>query len=261
MHRNLKCCFLKIFYFCNCVKSTHKSYKHNFMSNKGKYVYSYWRPAAAVDNVVFCFKKGRLYLLLVKRGQEPFKDQWAFPGGFLEEGETLEAAAKRELMEETHITPLYTDQIGTFSAIDRDPRSRVISTAFLHVVSKNCSEVLAGDDAQEAKWFPIDNLPDLAFDHAAIYQKALRHIKISFHYTTIAFTLLGETFTLPDMYRLHSAVFQIPLDRRNFQKKFLKLNLIRPVEDLNARRSPRAPRFYRFNEEGYKILEARILKP
>lgn len=232
------------------------------MSEEKTFTYHYWRLSVSVDNVVFCFDGKNLKVMLVKRRNEPYKDCWAFPGGFLEENETLEEAAKRVLLEETCIVPLSLTQIGSFSALDRDPRERVITTAFFSIVHpKEAEAAIAGDDAAEVSWFNIKELPTLAFDHAQIFATAFQHLKIHFHFSPIGFTLLGDTFTLPDMYRLHISIFQCPIDRRNFQKKFLKLNLISPIKDAPNTHSPHAPKLYKFNEEGYKALLSKFMKP
>lgn len=229
------------------------------MSEGKTFSYKYWRPAVTVDNVVFCFDGTHLNVLLIKRANEPFKDCWAFPGGFLEENESLEEAAKRELKEETSLEPLYMEEIGSFSAVNRDPRGRVISTGFYCVVPPIAKDMAnAGDDAAEAQWFPIHELPPLAFDHADIFRKAILHLRLGFHLIPVAFQLLGKTFTIPNIQRLYTDVFGRPFDRRNFQKRILQLGLVDPVEDSNSEKH--APKQYKFNEEAYYQLRKKVLK-
>lgn len=229
------------------------------MAEEKTYCYKYWRPAVTVDNVVFCFDGTHLNVLLIKRGGEPYKDCWAFPGGFLEENETLEEAAKRELKEETGMEPIYMQEIGSFSTVDRDPRGRVISTGFYCIVAPaEKDRAIAGDDAAEAQWFPILEMPPLAFDHAEIYRKAILHLRLSFHLIPVAFQLLGETFTIPNIQRLYTDVFNRPFDRRNFQKRVLQLGLVVPVEEPDSEKH--APKRYKFNEEAYYLLRKKVLK-
>lgn len=228
---------------------------------EAKFRYKYWRPAVTIDNVVFSFDGTHLNTLLIKRKNEPYKDCWAFPGGFLEEKETLEEAARRELKEETGLAPKYMSEIGSFSALDRDPRGRTISVAFASVVRPSQTAAVAGDDAIDARWFPINEMPMLAFDHEHIYRKALWLLRLGFMNAPIAFVLLGDLFTLPEMQRLYTDVFSRTFDRRNFQKKFLSSGILTPVaQDEEEKKNPHAPIYYRFNEAGYKQFREKIMK-
>lgn len=143
------------------------------------YTYDYPRPAVTADCVVFCYDENRdLSVLLIERDGEPYKGCWAFPGGFLEEDETVEECASRELEEETglHVSAVNgpISQLGCFSAVDRDPRGRVITIAFFGVIEKTA--VVGQDDAREARWFPVSKLPPLAFDHEQILAQALKRL-------------------------------------------------------------------------------------
>lgn len=138
------------------------------------YSYKYPRPMLTADCVVLGARRdGGYALLLVERGNDPFKGMWALPGGFMEMDETLEACARRELEEETGCAvqgPL--EELGSFSAVDRDPRGRTVTVAFMAVVEEH--PVAGGDDARQARWFPLDQLPPLAFDHKEIVAAALK---------------------------------------------------------------------------------------
>ena len=231
------------------------------MGEKGTYQYDYWRPAVTVDNVVFCFDGTHLNVLLIRRGNEPFKGYWAFPGGYLDENETLEEAARRELKEETGLTPKFLNEVGAFSDLDRDPRGRTISVAFASVVRPNQAEAVAGDDAADARWFNIHEMPKLAFDHEKIYRMALWKLRIAFANSPVSFALLNDIFTLPEMQRLYTQVFSKEFDRRNFQKKFLASGLLTPVaQNDEDKKSPHAPIQYRFNEAGYTQLREKLLR-
>ena len=139
------------------------------------YTYDYARPAVSTDVVLFAGSGEALEVLLIRRGNEPFKGRWALPGGFLDERETLEACAHRELAEETGITGVALKQLQAFSNPDRDPRGRVISVAFIGGVGERVGAV-AGDDAAEARWWPVSHLPPLAFDHGRIVAAALERL-------------------------------------------------------------------------------------
>ncbi|MBO7444922.1 MAG: NUDIX hydrolase [Bacteroidales bacterium] len=220
------------------------------MSNTKKFEYDYWRPAVTVDNVVLSFDGNQLRMLLIRRGKDPYKDLWAFPGGFMDEHETLEEAAQRELKEETGLKAKPFIQIGTFSQLDRDPRGRTITTAFLTIVRPKNVNVKGNDDAAEACWFPVHNMPMLAFDHEEIFQKAKFILNVLFITTPVPFLLMNDTFTLPEMQRLFSEVYEREFDRRNFQKKFIASGMLSPVANDNQERS-NAPVYYRFNQGGF----------
>lgn len=138
-----------------------------------KYCYKYPHPAVTADNVVFCVDGGRTSVLLVERGGEPFKGYWALPGGFLNPDESAEQAARRELEEETGLKVEHLEQLGAYSEPGRDPREWVITIAHIALVKKQ--EVKGSDDAADARWFPVDSVPPLAFDHARILADALRY--------------------------------------------------------------------------------------
>jgi len=142
------------------------------------YTYKYPRPAVTTDCVIFGITRdGERRVLLVQRGNEPFRGMWAFPGGFLNMDETLEQCARRELKEETGLdTPIRFEELKSFSTVGRDPRGRTISVAFVAEVP--LSEVKGGDDAAEARWFPLDEIPQLAFDHGEMLQAALERLGI-----------------------------------------------------------------------------------
>lgn len=177
------------------------------MNNSQGYWYKYPHPAVTADCLVFMFHEHRLHILLVKRGGEPYKGCWAFPGGYMEIDETAEQCARRELIEETHATVGHLQQIGAFSAVDRDPRERVITVAYYTLVSPGKHpSVKAGDDASHAQWFPLDELPKLAFDHSEILSEALRHLREHTPLESTASQLLGDTFTNQQLEELQHAL-------------------------------------------------------
>ncbi len=140
------------------------------------YTYDYPRPALSVDAIIFKKEQKRVYVLLIQRGHPPFEGMWALPGGFVDMEETLEEAVARELQEETGMTGIDLTQFRAFSALDRDPRFRVVSVVFTGMASPT-DVARAGDDARQAQWFPIDIMPKLAFDHSAIMKMALKQYK------------------------------------------------------------------------------------
>ncbi|MBI9066148.1 MAG: NUDIX hydrolase [Salinivirgaceae bacterium] len=138
--------------------------------------YKYARPMVTTDIILFSGAKGRTELLLIKRLNSPYKDHWAFPGGFVDENESLEAAARRELLEETGIKEAKLIQFQAFGDFGRDPRGHCVSVVYYQFVDKNNLTLKAGDDAKEADWFSINNLPKLAFDHSKILKEAINKL-------------------------------------------------------------------------------------
>jgi 8-oxo-dGTP diphosphatase len=199
--------------------------------------------------------KEGLSVLLIKRGIEPFKDHWAFPGGFIKMDEDAETGARRELREETGLETSYIEQFGCFSEVNRDPRERVITIAYYALVKK--SEVIGGDDASEAHWFPIDNVPPLAFDHDRILRVALKTLKEKIHFMPIGFELLPSVFTMPQLQELYESILEVKFDRRNFSNKMLKLGILNVVGERPKNAGTRIPVTYEFNEDNYNELKSK----
>lgn len=189
--------------------------------------YRYEHMGVTTDCVIFTYEDWRLKVLLVRRGAEPFKGEWAFPGGFLRMDETAEQGALRELREETALVPSAIGQLGVFSDVHRDPRERVITIAWYALVKPH--EVVGGDDAAEAAWFPVDDLPPLAFDHHMIFEAAMERLRRDIHFQPVGFDLLDDEFTIPDLQRLYEAILGVKFDRRNFQRKILASGILDSV--------------------------------
>lgn len=220
------------------------------------YTYKYPRPSVTTDCVIFGYDtKEGLSVLLIKRGIEPFKDHWAFPGGFIKMDEDAETGARRELREETSLETAHIEQFGCFSEVNRDPRERVITIAYYALVKK--SEVVGGDDASEAHWFPIDNVPPLAFDHDRILRVALKTLKEKIHFMPIGFELLPSVFTMPQLQELYESILEVKFDRRNFSNKMLKLGILTVVGERPKNAGSRIPVTYKFNEDNYNELKSK----
>lgn len=223
---------------------------------EGLFTYKYPHPAVTTDCVIFGYDvKEGLSVLLVKRGIEPFKDHWAFPGGFMRMDEDAETGARRELREETGLETSYIEQFGCFTEVGRDPRERVITIAFYALVRK--SEVKGGDDAADAHWFPIGKVPALAFDHDRILRVALKTLKERIHFIPIGFELLPEVFTMPQLQALYESILEVKFDRRNFANKMLKLGILNEVGDRPKNAGSRIPVNYTFNKDRYDQLKSK----
>ena len=223
------------------------------------YTYEYPRPALTVDCVIFGLDENDLKVLLIERAHEPFEGYWAFPGGFVDMEETTEAAAKRELWEETGIENMFLEQLYTFSAVNRDPRGRVVSIAYYALVklSNYKSQVHASSDAKKAEWFSVNSLPSLAFDHAEIIEVALQRLKGKVRYQPIGFELLPEKFTLSQLQNLYEIILNKELDKRNFRKKILSMDLLLELPERQQGVSHRAAKLYQFDKIKYKQLESK----
>jgi len=188
----------------------------------------YEQLSVTVDLVIFTVIDNELKVLLIKRGQEPFIDFWALPGGFVRINESLEEAALRELKEETGIQKVYLEQLYTFGNPKRDPRGRVVTISYFALVdSTKIKPVVTGEEQiKDVMWFSINKLPKLGFDHEDIVKYALKRLCYKLEYTAIGFGLLPEFFTLTDIQELYEIILNEKLDKRNFRKKILSMNLL-----------------------------------
>lgn len=225
------------------------------MSGRGRFTYAHARPALTVDCVVVGFEERALSILLVRRGGAPFAGAWALPGGFVHVDETVEMAARRELEEETGLRIGYLEELGSFSALDRDPRERVISIAHVALLRGPLPEVHHGSDAAATAWHPCDALPELAFDHEAIVTLALERLRERVRTRPIGFELLPKKFPLRALQELYEAILGAPLDKRNFRKRVLELGILVDTGDVEQGVAHRAAALYRFDERRYRALE------
>ena len=196
--------------------------------------YEYERPGLTVDCVIFGLdlEAESLKVILIERALEPFACMWAVPGGFVRPGETLEAAASRELREETGIADVFLEQLYTFGALKRDPRGWVVSVAYYALVSPEKHAIHAATDARQARWFPVDSLPRLAFDHAEILGTALERVRGKLTYAPIGFELLPRKFTIKQLQKLYEIVLGTSLDNRNFRKKIFGLDVLQELDEM-----------------------------
>ncbi|PRP93121.1 Bifunctional NMN adenylyltransferase/Nudix hydrolase [Enhygromyxa salina] len=218
------------------------------------HTYEYARAALTVDCVVFGLGEDELEVLLIRRALEPFANRWALPGGFVHIDETLEDAALRELEEETGLRKVYLEQLYSFGAIDRDPRERVVTVAYYALVKLSDHKVRAATDASDAAWFAVSDLPDLAFDHAQIVDMALNRLRAKVRYQPIGFELLAKKFTLTQLQRMYEVILERTLDKRNFRKKILGMDLLVELDEVQKDVAHRAARLYKFDDRRYRKL-------
>lgn len=205
----------------------------------------------AVDCIIFGFEKEELKILLIKRNMEPCKGQWSLMGGFLQKGENLDKAASRILEELTGLKDVYMEQSYTYSEVERDTAARVLSTAYFALIQ---IDEFKKDTIQNknAKWWNVNNLPLLVFDHNNMIVKALHILQRKSKVAPIGFELLPEKFTIPQLQSLYEAILQKSLDKRNFRKKILKSNVLDQLEEKDKKNSKKGAYFFQFNRNKYQ---------
>lgn len=223
-----------------------------------RYCYKYPHPAVTTDCVIFGFDGTRLKVLLVQRGIEPYKGRWAFPGGFMNMDESAEEGALRELHEETGLGEAYIRQFHTFTEPGRDPRERVITIAYYALVK--LQTVKGGDDAADARWFALSEVPQLAFDHDQILRRAGQALRQQIHFEPVGFELLPEKFTLKELQNLYEAILDVRFDRRNFYNKMKRLGILEQTDDMVNPTQKKEAYLFSFNKQKYDELKQKGFK-
>ena len=219
-------------------------------------------PLVTVDLIIFTVRDRELKLLLIKRGDPPFEGMWALPGGFVRASESLEVSARRELEEETGVSDIFLEQLFTFGEPDRDPRARVITVAYFAIIASDQRVLRASADAADARWFSVAELPKLAFDHERIVEYAIERLRNKLEYTTVGFQLLPAEFTLSELQHIYEVILGKQLDKRNFRKKILSLDVIQETGRTKMDGVHRPARLYRFSEARFmKLRDKGILFP
>lgn len=215
------------------------------------FTYQYARPALTTDCVIFGLDNKDLKILLIQRGLDPFAGEWALPGGFASVGESLEETARRELAEETGLADIFLEQLYTFSEPDRDPREHVVTVAYYGLINLSDHKIQASTDARNAAWFELDDIPPLAFDHDKILQTAYERLQGKIRYQPIGFELLPPKFALRQLQQMYEKILDRKLDKRNFRKKILAMDIIEELNEIETDVSHRAARLYKFDKEKY----------
>ena len=226
----------------------------NQSNNSNVDIYNKYTPyLVAVDCIIFGFIDSELNLLIIKRNFEPCKGSWSLMGGFVRPGESMDEAAYRVLYDLTGLKDLYMTQLYTHGEIDRDPGARVISTSYYSLIK---IKDIDPDHKMisNARWCPINELPELIFDHGKMVEMALNSLRDEAHRKPIGFELLPPKFTIPQLQSLYEAIYQQKFDKRNFRKSILKMNLLDQLDEKDKENSKRGAFFYRFNEGKYKEI-------
>lgn len=207
----------------------------------------------ALDSIIFGFDKGELKLLIHKRRFEPAKGHWSLFGGFLAEDESLEDAANRILQELTGLEKIYMEELQTYGSINRDPAGRVISVAYYALIPAH-KYAEAYSKQYGATWVSLKDLPDLIMDHNIMVEKGLRRLKRRAATQPIGFELLPKEFTIPQLQVLYEAIYQSKLDKRNFRKKILSMDVLIKLEEKDKSSSRKGAFLYRFDKRKYRKL-------
>ncbi|MCK4899327.1 MAG: NUDIX hydrolase [Anaerolineales bacterium] len=225
------------------------------------YTYKYPRPALTVDVVAFTIRANSLSVLLIQRAGEPYQGSWALPGGFVNIDEELETAASRELEEETGVKGAYLEQLYTYGQPQRDPRGRVVTVAYFTLITADTSVRTGGSsDAAQAQWVPIDNLPELAFDHAEIIEYGLKRLRHKLESSAVGFQLLPELFTLSEIQCLYEIILGNQLDKNSLLRRLLETRLIEKTTETIIIKGQQTP-LYRFREAAIEEIKAHRLYP
>lgn len=207
----------------------------------------------AVDVVLFGYRDNQLQVLLAKQKYGPHTDRWVLPGGFVHNEEGLITAAKRELKEETGISVSSLEQLYTFGDnIERDSRFRVVSVAYLGTANPSKMTLKASTDSKDAKWFSLQEIPKLPFDHNVIVKTAYQRLKAKLNYQPIGFELLDQKFPFSDLENLYMTILQKKIDRRNFRKKILSFDFLEETDEIRKQGSGRPALLYKFNKSRYR---------
>ncbi|MFT3705501.1 MAG: NUDIX domain-containing protein [Agriterribacter sp.] len=218
--------------------------KLNYYSHKNKML-------VAVDCIIFGFDGAHLNVLLIKRGFEPEKGKWSLMGGFVQHDETTEEAAARVLKQLTGLSNVYMEQIHAFSSIHRDPIERTISMVFSSLIDVNAYTLQLNHD-YEAKWFRMNEIPALIFDHKEMLTMALEKLRYKAAFHPIVFELLPEKFTLPQLQNLYEGIYSQELDKRNFSRKLLSTGLLIKQKDKEKSSSKRGAYYFKLDKKKYQ---------
>lgn len=208
----------------------------------------------SIDCVIFSLEKGQLKVLLVQHGDGIREGQWGLPGGWILENESLDEAASRLLKDLTSIDNLYLEQLRAFGRVDRFPGDRVITVAYTALVSE-CLAIFAGAQASDVRWYNIDDVPALVFDHDEILDYALKSLRHKVRHEPIGFNLLPQKFTLLQLQELYETVLSVKLDKPNFRRKMMNMKLLVPCNEKQVSVAHRAAALYRFDETVYHALQ------
>ncbi len=221
-------------------------------------IHKFPKPSVTVDIVIFTVQDNNLKVLLVKRKADLKKGEWALPGGFIKLEESLEESAKRILEQKSGVKDVYLEQLYTFGDPFRDTRGRVITVSYFALIDSSKIKLQPTEEVAGAQWFSVYNHPPLAFDHKKVLDYALTRLRYKLEYTTVGFQLLPQKFTLTELQRLYEIILAKSLDKRNFRKKIVSLNIVEPTSETKMEGVHRPAKLYRFKSKKF-LLEQDVV--
>ena len=211
--------------------------------------------ALSIDCLIFGFKKGELDILLVQHGEGISKGKWALPGGWIKHNESVDDAASRLLHDLTGVSQIYLEQLHVFGDVHRYPTKRVITIGYFALVKPENYKLRPGFTASDAKWFRLSEVPNMPYDHNRILDSGVKYLKHKVRHEPIGFNLLTRKFTLHQLQEMYEAVLEKKLDKPNFRRKLMKMNLLYPCKEKQKDVSHRAAKLYRFDKKIYDRLK------
>ena len=209
----------------------------------------------AVDIVIFTVEENELKVLLIKMKKKPFTGMWAIPGGLVNVQESLDYSAKKHLYNKTGIEEVYLEQLYTFGEVDRDPLGRVISAAYFALMPGEGLNLKTSDEYEGVQWFSVNDLPKMAYDHKEIIRKAEGRLRAKLGYTNIVYSLLPDEFTLTELQKIYEVILGTSLDKRNFRKKILSLNIVKETSKKTTGGVSRPAILYKFIKKSPQMIE------
>jgi len=200
----------------------------------------------ATDVVIFTVHAGVLKVLFINMKKKPYTGAWALPGGLIRGEESLDQAALRHLKQKAGVGDAYLEQLATFGEVDRDPFGRVVSVAYMALISQEGVRLKTTEEYSDVRWFPVKHLPALAYDHAEIVKYALARLRTKLEYSNAVYSLLPREFTLSDLQGIYEIILGKKLDKRNFRKKILALGILRNIDRKKVGTPNRPAALYSF---------------
>jgi 8-oxo-dGTP diphosphatase len=226
-----------------------------FLSENNVPFQEYFGFGLSVDCVVFGYRERELRVLLIERGAGPYKGYWALPGDLVAMDQDLRDSASDVLTRLTGLTNIFMEQFYTFGSKDRHPAGRVATVAYYSLVNSEKYQPVASSWAESTRWFSIDELPDLAFDHSKILDRAIDTLKTRVRYRPVGFELLQEKFTLLELQALYETLLRVKFDKPNFRKRILSKNLLIQLDEVQENVSHRPAKLFKFDEDRYHKLK------